>query len=396
MKDLKLIPEPQGYKRTPGVFEWTPRTSIALAPESGKEDLFAATLLQKALGGKNPIVKALPREHIPGAIHFGYLEKKHRLGPQGYSLVISPEKIALSACSPRGIFYGVQTLIQLVKQFGKRLPGLTIRDFPDFPVRGVYHDVCRGRVPKLETLLHLVEELAAYKINMLQLYVEHTFSFRKHPKIGRGASPLLPEDILRLDEHCQKYHIELVPSLQSFGHMSKITKWKEYRHLAEDDGRRWIHPEAQVERRRRLRGWTLSPAVGEVYDFLDELYSEFLPLFRSGSFNVCCDETWDLGWGKSYQLVKRRGRGRVYLDHILKARRLAAKYGKTIMFWGDIILKYPELIPKLPKDIILLNWGYHKDHNFSTCATFKKAATPYYVCPGTSSWNSLFPRIDNA
>jgi len=66
------------------------------------------------------------------------------------------------------------------------------------------------------------------------------------------------------------------------------------------------------------------------------------------------------------------------------------------MFWGDIILKYPELIPKLPKDIILLNWGYHKDHNFSTCATFKKAATPYYVCPGTSSWNSLFPRIENA
>lgn len=396
MNDPKLIPEPQSLKRMPGVYEWTARTPIVLAPESLQEDLFAAALLQNAFGGKNPILKATPDEHIPGAIHFRYVEKSERLGPQGYLLVIEPKGITLSASTAQGIFYGVQTLIQLVNQFGKRLPGLSIRDFPDFPVRGVYHDVCRGRVPKLQTLLHLVEELASYKINMLQLYVEHTFSFRKHPKIGRGASALLPEDMLRLDEHCRKYHIELVPSLQSFGHMSKITKWKEYRHLAEDDGQLKYHPEAEMARRRRLRGWTLSPAVPQVYDFLDELYAEFLPLFSSTRFNVCCDETWDLGWGKSYEIAKRRGLGRVYLDHILKIRRLAAKYGKTIMFWGDIILKYPELIPKIPKDTILLNWGYEKEHNFSTCAAFKKAGVQYYVCPGTSSWNSIFPRMDNA
>ena len=86
---------------------------------------------------------------------------------------------------------------QLLRQFGRRLPCLKIRDWPDFARRGVMLDISRGRVPKLETLLELVEHLADFKINEFQLYTEHTFAYRKLPirlaKLGRadrrGNSP---------------------------------------------------------------------------------------------------------------------------------------------------------------------------------------------------------------
>ena len=66
------------------------------------------------------------------------------------------------------------------------------------------------------------------------------------------------------------------------------------------------------------------------------------------------------------------------------------------MFWGDIILKHPELVKRLPKDLIALDWGYEGNHPFADeTAKFRKAGLDFYVCPGTSSWNSLAGRVEN-
>ena len=77
--------------------------------------------------------------------------------------------------------------------------------------------MARGRVPKVDEVCRIIETLATYKINHFQLYVEHTFRFRKHPKIGRGASPYSAEDMLRIDRHAKKHFVEFTPSLASFG-----------------------------------------------------------------------------------------------------------------------------------------------------------------------------------
>src|SRR5205823_4730140 len=67
------------------------------------------------------------------------------------------------------------------------------------------------------------------------------------------------------------------------------------------------------------------------------------------------------------------------------------------MFWGDIILKYPRLIRKLPKDAVALNWGYEANHPFEhECALFAKSKIQFYVCPGTSTWMTLIGKHDNA
>ena len=321
------------------------------------------------------------------------IRRNEKLRPGGYRLKIDPDGVLLEAKSVAAASWGLQTLFQAAKQSpAGTLPILTIDDWPDFQDRGVYYDVARGRVPKTERLLDMAETLAHYKINQLQLYVEHTFRFRGHPDIGTGASPMTAEDTLRLDACCRENHVELIPSLASFGHLATVLKHPRYRHLAEDWGvGKYLDPEAH--KHRILRAWSLSPANPKIYEFLDSLWAEYLPLFRSDRFNVCCDETWDLGLGQSYELCKRRGRGRVYLDHIRRLRDLAARHGKRILFWGDIIRQHPDLIPRIPKDVTVLDWGYSFDQDFAAIRDFRKAGLEFYACPGTSSWMSLFPRL---
>jgi len=328
-----------------------------------------------------------------------YFRRKAGYGRQGYRLNIDGHSIVIEAGSSDGAFWGVQTLRQIVAQSGDRkLPVLEIKDRPDFEDRGLYYDVSRGRIPKLERLKELAEQLSHYKVNQFQLYIEHTFLFHGHPEIGKNASPITAGEIMELDEFCRERHIELVPSLASFGHLSAVLKLPRYRHLAEDWGiGRYMSPDADKlpEWQKRI-AWSLSPANPAVYVFFESLFGEFLPLFSSNRFNICCDETFDLGLGQSFELCRKRGKGRVYLDHILKLRKLTARYGKKIMFWGDIIRKYPGQLKRIPRDVTLLDWGYDHNHSYDRVRDFKRAGLKFYVCPGTGSWNALFPRLPEA
>jgi hypothetical protein len=130
--------------------------------------------------------------------------------------------------------------------------------------------------------------------------------------------------------------------------------------------------------------------------FLASLYDELLPNFTSRSFNVGCDETWELGKGRSQKPCEEKGTTRVYLDFLLGIHELVRKHERTMMFWGDIILHQPDLISELPEDIVALEWGYEAGHDFNKrCRAFKDAGASFYVCPGTSSWNSLTGRVPN-
>ncbi len=386
---IALIPEPKKCRTTKGTFTLPRAAAIGICCEQ----LYAAArVLQEVLPRSTVNIS------VPAVADTVALSVNDKLKPGGYRLKIRARGITLEGRCPAAVAGGVQTLRQLLEQApAGDLPRLTIDDWPDFQDRGVYYDVCRGRVPKLERLMELADQLARYKINQLQLYIEHTFAFRAHPKIGTGASPLSAEDILQLDEYCAARGIELLPSLASFGHLATVLKHPEYRHLAEDWGiGKFVAPEDELPAWFSQKAWTLSPAVPEVYDFLDSLFAEFLPLFRSTRFNICCDETWDLGLGQSYELCRKKGKGVVYLDHIKKVRKLCLKYGKKTLFWGDIIRHYPELIKDIPKDVTVLDWGYSHNHPFDRIKDFKQVGLPFYACSGTSSWVALFPRLPEA
>jgi hypothetical protein len=247
-------------------------------------------------------------------------------------------------------------------------------------------------VPKLETLLELVDHLADFKINEFQLYTEHTFAYRKYKPVWKDWGALTAAEIKRLDARCGELGIDLVPNQNSFGHLRYFLEHPPLRKLAE------VNKPYEGSTGDFLRyPTTLAPNHPGTLKFVRGLYDELLPNFSSQFFNVGCDETWDLGRGQSRKLCERRGKGRVYLDFLNQIKREVSKRGRRMMFWGDIILHHPELIKKLPRSVIALNWGYEANHPFEKeAAIFGKSKVPFYVCPGTSTWMSLIGRHDNA
>jgi hypothetical protein len=174
--------------------------------------------------------------------------------------------------------------------------------------------------------------------------------------------------------------------------MERWLKHPQYQHLAEAiDG-------AETPWGFRWKGpFSLCPTDPSALDFLRGLYTELLPNFSSRFFNVGCDETFDIGQGRSKLDCDRLGVHRVYLNFIHQVNQLVRSNNRQMMFWGDVILHQPDLIAELPKDVIALQWGYEANHPFDREAeAFAKAGIPFYICPGTSSWNSIVGRTDNA
>ena len=334
---------------------------------------------------RKPFISGFFREDsLPG--DFRIIHDKSIMNHEAYRLAISPNGITVRSSSSAGTYYAVQTLRDLLKIFGKTIPAMVIEDEPDFARRGVYHDCSRGKVPKLSTLKELVTRLAHWKINELQLYIENVFTFKRHPEIGKGYSPFSPEEILELQEHCRNHHVRLVGSLASFGHLEKILALPQYSHLGEMPGFRGFPG-----------GTTLCPIDHGSIKLIEELYSEFVPLFDADDFNVCCDETWELGKGRSKKQADRTGVGRIYLDFILKIHRLCNRFGKRMNLWADIVLKYPELLDELPRDIVLLNWEYEKNGaNIARTREISESGISFMVCPGTSGWLTHGSRLPNS
>jgi hexosaminidase len=312
--------------------------------------------------------------------------------PEGYALAISKNGIKISFRETGGLRAAAATLRQLLREYGRTLPCLKIRDWPDFTRRGVMLDISRGRVPKLKTLLDLAEKLSDFKINELQLYTEHTFAYKKYKRVWQSWGALTAKEIQILDARCHELGIDLVPNQNSFGHLRYFLADPHLKKLGE------LSAPYEAETRDFLRRpTTLAPNHPGALPFLRGLYDELLPNFSSEFFNIGGDETWDLGKGQSKKLCEVKGKSRVYFDFLKKIHREVARRNKRMMFWGDIILKYPKFIRELPENVVALNWGYEANHPFETeAAQFTRAKIPFYVCPGTSTWQTLIGRHDNA
>jgi len=392
---LRFLPRPRALTSHEGSLRLLDDRLIVLQSEEPQALRFAAGQLQAALEDRFGITwhlvagSAVPTDQV-GARLIALPEALSH--PQGYRLTVAPDGIVVRASDPAGVFYAICTLKQLLSQLDEPIvPGLEILDWPDFAARGVMLDISRDKVPTMETLFDLVDRLASWKINQFQLYTEHTFAYRSHPIVWSGASPMTAEQVMALDAYCRERFVELVPNQNSFGHMTRWLKHEPYAHLAE------IHGEFRVPWGTMEGPFSLSPAEPGSLELIRGLYDELLPSFTSRTVNVGCDETFDLGAGKSRALCEERGEGRVYLDFLKKIYRDVARRGYTMQFWGDVVIQHPELLSELPRDAVALAWGYEAGHPFDQDGErFAAAGMPFYVCPGTSSWNSIAGRTANA
>jgi hypothetical protein len=376
-----LIPV-RAYRRLSGTLKLAGPVVLAAASEA--DDLPLAQLAEDLESRLD--LPARPAHNAWGPATVRVARDPAIKGREAYRLMIDRRGIEIAASADAGAYYGIQTLRDLIALRGASLPCCRIDDRPDFVRRAVYYDCARGKVASVETLKALVERLAHWKVNEFQIYIKNTFTWRAHPAIGRGFSPYTPDDILDIQAHCRRHHVDFVPSLATLSHNELILQLPEYRHLAELPG---------------TFGWEggtmLCPTDPGSFTLVEELYREFLPLFASGEMNVCCDEPWELGKGRSRRAAERRGAGKVYLDFLLKVHRLCGRYGKRMNVWGDIVLKHPELIPALPKDIVALNWDYDAGcARMARTREFVDAGVPVMVCPGTSGWQRHGTDMPNA
>lgn len=401
IRPLKLLPHPQIVTRSEGYYRLPAKGSIVLAGEANRAVLPAARKLQLVISLNLQLSLPLSvgsRPSVHPVCSFSY---NRQLPAGGYEISIEENGISVTYNSPEGAYYAVATLKQILEQSGRDVPYMHIRDEPDFAARGLMLDISRNKIPKLETLYRIVDLMADLKLNQLQLYIEGSpFAYESFPKVWELETPISGEDILCLDAYCRERYIELVPNQNSFGHMEGWLTRPEFNDLAEIPGG-FMLPDSMVDTDLYPGGLFMEPGTfhtedPKVLDLLAAMYDDLLPYFTSNQFNVGCDETYELGLGKSKAAAGDGGKGRIYLSFLQKIHELVAQRGKTMQFWGDIIIQHPELIPQLPKDIIAMEWGYSAAHPFEAdTAKFREAHIPFYVCPGTSSWNSLTGRSDN-
>ncbi len=414
VRALKILPAPKEVRMAEGRMVIKASTTILIG---NTEDRTAAETLQKEIhertGMKLSIEAVTAAPKTTGHISLGrltdrglrsYLESQgvnvdelgsHDLDKQGYVICVTGSGVLVAGRTAQGLFYGVQTLRQLLRPEGPAgktlavpalvVPKLVIRDWPSMEWRGVSDDISRGPIPTLDYLKLQIRTLAEYKINLLGFNMEHVFDFHTQPlvppkEVAPKEASLTPYEIKELVDYASKYYITLLPEQQGFGHLHQFLKYEIYSDLAETP-----------------HGHVLTPTNPKTYDFIRQVYGEIVPLFPGPFFHIGADETFELGLGQTKALAAQQGLGRVYLEHLQKVFEIMQPYHKQLMFWGDIAVKYPELLTILPKDMVAVPWDYDPKPSYESIITpYTNAGLRVVVAPGAGNWSAIWPDLDSA
>ncbi len=241
-------------------------------------------------------------------------------------------------------------------------------------------DISRGPVPTDDFMKRQIRTLAAYKVNLFALYMEHIFDFASQPLVAPKEAALTPEEIRNLVQYAKDFHVTILPEQQTFGHLHHMLKYEIYADVAE-----------------RPHGHVLTPTKESSYQIIRGMYADLVPLFPGPFLHIGGDETFELGQGQTAARAAEVGLGRVYLEHLQKVSDILQPYHKQLMFWGDIALKYPQLLGMLPKEMIAVPWDYDAKPSFeSIIKPYRDAGLRVVVAPGASTWNQIWPDLDVA
>ena len=297
------------------------------------------------------------------------------------------DKITVNYGTAEGAFRAVMTLKQVLDQAEQgKISGFWIKDEPDLKNRGLMIDISRGKVPKLSELKKMVDVMAMLKYNQLQLYVEtFVYQFKNFKEYCQGEDVLSEKDFKELEAYCKERFISLVPNINSFGHMDEWLKKEELSHLSilDENGKTTT---------------TLNPLDERSLTFIEKMYDGYLDIFETNIANIGMDEPDELGKGQTKEACEKYGKGRIFVEYLNKVCTLVTeKYKKTPMFWDDVVMAHEEQLKDIPKSAIVLEWGYEQGHAFqSRCSKIQNHGLRYYVCPGTSMWQSITGRTNNA
>jgi hexosaminidase len=388
--DVHLLPAPrEAHWGEPALL---PAKIVVTVPVRNAEDEFAAKDLEQAIAALEPGGKAgLPYRiallrtgsaEASTVLARSKLDFDAAMRSEGYALVIEPRQAFVIGATGSGVFYGVQTLKQLLPLAGavRALPTGTVRDWPAMRYRGIDDDLSRGPFPTLEFQKHQIRVFASFKANIYSPYFEHTLLYPDQPLAAPPGSSLTPAEAAELVAYARQYHVTIVPEQESFGHLHHVLKYDLYADLAETP-----------------HGHVLAPGQPGSIPLIQSWFKQIAQEFPSPFLHIGADETFDLGIGRTRDRVQAQGYGPVYVDFLTRIHDALAPLDKRLLFWGDIGDQNPAAVAALPKDMIAVPWYYGQATSFdSYIEPFTKNGIETWVAPGASNWNQVFPDAKTA
>jgi len=346
---------------------------------SGLKESLEIILLRE----ENPQIIEFLKENInqlPEEFYYT-VSRKEMYRDQGYLLLSNDRKLIVKADSPQGIFYGIQTLIQILNSAADKLSlnNFQLLDFPALKIRGISDDVSRGQAPTVENLKKFIRNLSHFKVNQYYLvYMQDMFRFTSYPDIGESRGAYTKEEIQELVEYANKYFISIIPIFQTIGHWDNILHNPDYWKYGEFPGSN-----------------SLNLANEDIYELLERMIKELSEVFTSEYFHIGADESFDVGKLESKKYISEVGLGNAYLKHYKKVYDIVKKHGyKKVVIYHDILYKYKEVLENLPKDIIIMYWKYNSQKKHPILDNIKDHDFPIIVSPSIMDFNRVFPSID--
>ncbi len=304
---------------------------------------------------------------------------------QGYRLVASPEEVKITAPTAAGVFYGIQTLLQMIQPDGA-VPEAAITDWPDLAVRMIMVDPARQN-ENFDYYRRVIRFCARYKINTILCHLTDDQTsclyHEKYPDLLHFEA-WTPEEIRSLVDYAAKHHIELIPEIESFGHSKMFTRMEDFKdYLHQTDAPRtvtWMGTD--------IPGWTnvLCPASEKAAEYLEDMYQRAALSFPTDLLHIGFDEVDMTRCARCEKQFPGYTQSEWFLHHLLHCRNLAGEHFPKMGLWGDMLLKYPEIVDGLPKEnTLIFDWHYRETVDDSSVKFFKDKgfeimASPALVC----------------
>ncbi|TXT55070.1 MAG: hypothetical protein BAJALOKI2v1_690007 [Promethearchaeota archaeon] len=394
--ELILIPKPHhlSYISKNGAFAFTSESQLLFYGVDSKEifqeiinDFLEKFTRSRIIDGGN--IENISK--IQEDIHSSELK-----GNEDYILKIEKTRISICALEEQGLFYGVQTLLQIFKNSflehmslkNRRerklqeifLPNIEIIDSPDIKMRGVAYDCSRGQIFTVESAKRFIKILSHYKLNTMCFYMEDTFAHPKHPLIGKKRGAFTPEEIREIDKYAKDHFMELIPIFECLGHADNILQHEDYYELGEFPG-----------------AHSFDISNPDVLEFVEDYISLISETFSTGFFHVGCDETFDIGQHRSKEYIEKVGKEEALTEFYERLLALVKTHKNDHMImYDDFVRKNKKIRKNLSKEIIQMFWDYDPKEKYPPVEDLIEDGFKVIVSPSMLNWNRNFPDYENA
>lgn len=298
---------------------------------------------------------------------------------ESYRLTVTANGVEIRAPASAGLFYGAQTLLQLVEGRGRdaALPVAQIRDWPALPYRGFMMDFSHGQLLRVGEIERQIDLLARFKANQYYFYSEMNVEMDGFETVNPDARYTRTE-VRRVIDYARRRHMDVVPCLELYGHMHDLFRVEKFAGLG-----------------LPRYGDESDPRNPRVFPVIDDILAQTAALFPSPWLHAGFDEPWSLG---KIGMTPGRDPFETFVDVLRHVDTQAQAHGKRLMFWADIgngastLSNHPELIKKLPGDAIAVPWEYEAITNYERyIEPISSGKIPNLVCPAIWNWNEIFP-----